>query len=181
MKDTAKPMPPSGALAADRIAVLESWISAGMPKGTCAVAVASTETVCTSNTQWTRGNHDSPNMRPGGTCISCHNQGEGPSFDVAGTVYATLHEPNDCNGGVSGSGPITVEITDANGKTYSLAVNAVGNFSMSSRTGLATPYTAKVTANGKTRAMNAAQTDGDCNGCHTERGTQSAPGRIMAP
>lgn len=29
--------------------------------------------------------------------------------------------------------------------------------------------------------MITAQTNGDCNSCHTESGTLAAPGRIMAP
>jgi hypothetical protein len=35
--------------------------------------------------------------------------------------------------------------------------------------------------NGKERAMVAAQTDGDCNKCHSEHGASLAPGRIMLP
>jgi hypothetical protein len=63
-------------------------------------------------------------------------------------------------------------------------VNAAGNFWHSDLLGFAAipkPYTAKVVAGGKVREMVAPQTDGDCNKCHTEAGTSSAPGRIMAP
>jgi hypothetical protein len=177
MKDAQKPMPPSGALAAAQIAILEGWIAGGMPKGTCGtVSATSGASVCTSNTQWTRGNHESPSMHPGVACIACHSSGEGPRFAIAGTVYPTAHEPDDCNGV---SGGIAVVITDANGTSHSLSVNGAGNFYSSTR--IPTPYTASVTANGKTRTMTASQTNGDCNSCHTEHGAQSAPGRIMAP
>jgi len=43
------------------------------------------------------------------------------------------------------------------------------------------PFKAKVTYMGRERAMNAAQTSGDCNACHTQNGTNSAPGRILLP
>jgi mono/diheme cytochrome c family protein len=184
MKDTARPMPPSGLLDAHRIAVLESWIAAGMPNGTCDATTGtstlpSTPTVCSSDTYWTRGDHGSALMHPGKACIDCHsstNEDDAPLYRVAGTVYPTAHEPDDCYG-IAGS--VTVEITDANGKTYALPVNRAGNFF--SRTSITTPYKAKVTSNGKTRSMVAAQTSGDCNACHTEQGTENAPGRIVAP
>jgi hypothetical protein len=34
---------------------------------------------------------------------------------------------------------------------------------------------------GKTRAMVAPQTNGDCNSCHTENGANKAPGRVLLP
>ena len=40
---------------------------------------------------------------------------------------------------------------------------------------------AKVVKNGKERVMKDAQTNGDCNHCHSEKGDEKAPGRIMAP
>ena len=83
-----------------------------------------------------------------------------------------------------GSGNSTVIITDANGQDHSLPVNTVGNFSHSDLLGFqkfAVPYHAKVVFNGKERAMTAAQTVGNCDSCHTEAGTNMAPGRIMLP
>jgi hypothetical protein len=44
-----------------------------------------------------------------------------------------------------------------------------------------TPFHAKVTYMGRERAMATAQTSGDCNSCHTQNGTMSAPGRILLP
>jgi hypothetical protein len=136
-----------------------------------------TPSVCTSNQHWTRGDRGSSSMHPGGTCIDCHTKRNGPSFSIAGTVFPTAHEPTDCNG-VNGTG-MTVVITGADGKVTNVPVNSVGNFY--SIATIAKPFHAKVVANGKERAMSAAQTSGDCNSCHTEQGANDAPGRIMAP
>jgi hypothetical protein len=130
--------------------------------------------VCTSKTTWKSGENAS--MRPGEACIACHATNGGPDFSIAGTVYPTGHEPNDCNG----KGGVTVVITDAKGVAHNLTVNSVGNFTFTGS--LPTPYTAKVTNSaGGTRMMAAAQTVGDCNTCHTEKGTNAAPGRIVIP
>ncbi|AKU93667.1 hypothetical protein AKJ09_00331 [Labilithrix luteola] len=139
-----------------------------------------TPVACTSNTTWKSGDHGSQLMHPGRACITCHKtQRNAPSFSIAGTVFPSAHEPDDCNG-TNGTKPaVTVTITDANGKTYDLQVNGVGNFY--SQASIATPFHAKVTSNGQTREMTAAQTSGDCNSCHTEAGANGAPGRIMAP
>ena len=137
-----------------------------------------TPTTCTSGTTWTRGDRGSASMHPGGTCITCHeSQRDAPTFVVAGTVYPSAHEPDDCNG-ISGTGT-TVVITDAKGKATSLQVNAVGNFY--SAVSITPPFSAKVVKNGQERAMGAMQTNGDCNSCHTETGTSAAPGRIVSP
>jgi hypothetical protein len=102
---------------------------------------------------------------------------------IAGTVYPTAHEPDDCDG-VSG-GDVQVVITDATGKTLKLSVNAAGNFYSSAT--IAMPFNAKVVSGTKERAMQSARSTGDCNSCHTAAGTNStpgeaaAPGRIMAP
>ena len=119
-------------------------------------------------------------MHPGDACISCHTQNNGPSFTIAGTVFPTAHELDDCNGSNGTTDGLQVVITDATGKVVTVAVNSVGNFHSSST--IATPFTATVKAsNGKTRAMTTPQTSGDCNSCHTEQGANGAPGRIMAP
>ncbi len=183
MKDASDPMPPDGLLPASDAAVLEAWVAAGMPSGTCGVEGGSdtaTPTVCTSNSFWTGGNRESPRMNPGQACITCHKQeGEGPRTGFLGTVYPTAHEPDDCNG-VNGTVTATqVVITDATGATFTGAVNAAGNFVI--QRSFTAPYTAKVVSGSKTRAMKTPQTSGDCNSCHTEKGTKDAPGRIYAP
>jgi hypothetical protein len=143
-----------------------------------------TASVCTSGQTWTGGSTKSVNMEPGLACRSCHivlGQAGTKDFDMSGTVYPTAHEPDLCNGVPSG---MTVVITDANKNDHVLQVNTVGNFYNDDGLGflkIPTPYTAKVVAGNKVREMISAQTSGDCNSCHTEQGTQSAPGRIMAP
>lgn len=185
MKDTAEPMPPDGLRPATEVGVLEAWVAAGMPAGTCAVeggADTNTPTVCTSNTFWTRRDHGSENMHPGGTCIGCHStsdEEDAKIYSLAGTLFPTAHEPDDCNGVNGTSTGAKVVVTDATGQVVTMSVNGVGNFH-SSRA-ITPPYTAKVVVGDKVRTMKTAQTDGDCNSCHTERGTQKAPGRIFAP
>jgi hypothetical protein len=194
MKNTASPMPPAPAVAptAAEIATFEQWVTAGTPKGTVCTPppgdagadagggtggnIYNTPTVCTSNTTWNRGNQGSSSMRPGGACVTCHTMRGGPAYTVAGTVYPTAHEPNDCNG--KGTG-LTVVVTDKNGAVTNIAVNAVGNFS--SRAKIAAPFHVKVTNGTKERVMAGALTAGDCNSCHTLAGVNGAPGRVMAP
>lgn len=180
MRDTVKPMPPSGALAEEDIAVIEAWVAAGTPAGACESAPGAstnydTPTVCTSGTMWTRRNHGSSSMHPGVACITCHSRDEGPRYFVAGTVYPTAHEPDDCNG-ASGA---TIEITGADGATISIDANAAGNFG--TRKKVALPYRARVIVDGAIREMKTPQTNGDCNSCHTLAGANDAPGRVMLP
>lgn len=187
MQSTTAPMPPPGNTAptAQEIAAFQTWVNAGTPQGTCgndAGAVTSpysTPLQCSSATTWTGGTDGNSRMKPGGACVSCHAQsgGEAPIFSIAGTVYKTAHEPDDCNG-AGGSGA-TVVVTDANNNTLTIPVNGAGNFYSSQA--VAKPFHAKVVYAGRERAMSAAQTSGDCNSCHTVNGTMSAPGRIMLP
>ncbi len=143
-----------------------------------------TQSTCTSGTTWTLGSTKSANMEPGHACRTCHvllGQASSKDFDISGTVYPTAHEPDDCNG-VPGN--MTVVITDANKTDHVLQVNSVGNFYNDDAFGLLkipVPYTAKVVSGNNVRAMISSQTNGDCNSCHTEQGTNNAPGRIMAP
>ncbi len=65
-----------------------------------------------------------PLHRPGQPCLACHG-GEGPAslqFSVAGTVYATLNQPQPA------AGPC-VQIEDIEGRYWTSApTNAAGNF-----------------------------------------------------
>jgi hypothetical protein len=137
--------------------------------------------VCSTNETWTRGDHGSSLMHPGGECISCHvDQGEGPQFAIAGTVMGATNDDTNCNG-VSG---ISVEITDKNGQKTILTTNAAGNFHTDEDgkgVNIAFPVTAKVIANGKERAMTTPQSSGDCNTCHGAVGSSGAPGRLVVP
>jgi hypothetical protein len=134
-----------------------------------------TASACTSKTYWTRANRGSQEMRPGGTCLTCHRMMRGPSFAIAGTVFPSAHEPDDCNG-ASGA---DVVIVDARGTTVTLRTNAAGNFL--SRDSIVPPYKASVRYQGRERLMVTAQMVGDCNSCHTEKGAMMAPGRIILP
>jgi hypothetical protein len=134
--------------------------------------------VCTSGTRWTGGNRGSPLMHPGVGCLSCHSNGRAPRFFLAGTVYPTGHEPDDCNGS-SAMANANVIITGADGATLTLPVNTAGNFYSTQAVPL--PFAAKVVRGASERAMQARQTNGDCNGCHTQTGANGAPGRIVLP
>jgi hypothetical protein len=194
MQSTTTPMPPTPpAASAAEVSTVQSWIVAGYPAGSCGGTTMtgaggaggagggpdpfSVAPTCTSMTTGT--SNGSPLMDPGRACISCHASSVGeapPLFQIAGTVYPTAHEPDNCNGAPSG---ITVKITGMNGQAISISPNQAGNFSYSGA--LALPYTAQVTYMGRTRAMAAAQTSGDCNSCHTQNGSNGAPGRILLP
>jgi hypothetical protein len=177
MQDATSPMPPlpAAAVPADQIAAFSAWVDAGAMAGTCQVSDPfSTPPTCTSGMTWNNGNEESSRMHPGMACISCHSSGEGPRFSIAGTVYPTAHEPDDCDG----ANGVQVVITGTNG-TVTLTANSAGNFY--TRNAVGTPYTATVIANGQTRAMATPQTSGDCNACHTQNGDNGAPGRILAP
>ena len=200
MKSTETPMPPDGKLGTDEIAILEKWIKDGMPKGSCGPSTDAKpdggktpskkdarapepepqpepESVCTSGVTAPAG--AGATMRPGGTCVSCHSAESGPSFTVAGTVFPTSHEPDNCNGSDGPTNGVKVLIIDANGAMRALPVNAAGNFM--SNAALPTPYRAIVVRGNSIREMKSTQTNGDCNGCHTEWGKSGAPGRVMEP
>ena len=160
---------------------LLGWMLAGLGIAAALTAVAcgngnAAPAVCSTNSDWTQGDQESPLMHPGSACIECHSAGEGPRFTLAGTVMAATNDDTDCNGAQGA----TVEITGADGTVTKLTTNAAGNFYIDKAT-LSTPYTAKIIQGTKTRAMSAAQTNGDCNTCHTAAGANGAPGRILLP
>jgi mono/diheme cytochrome c family protein len=202
MKSTTSPMPPPPAVGPDatEIQTFQDWVTAGTPKGAVCTdpppaAVdggalgggdgggdggdgGSTALTCTSGKTWTQGNTKSPLMHPGLACNACHQVQGGPNLRIAGTLYPSLHEPNDCDGKAPPPA-LTVIITDKNGRTTKLPVNAAGNFF--TQTKIQAPYKAQVTDGVKTRAMVGSVTAGDCNSCHTVTGANGAPGRVMAP
>ncbi|HVZ75032.1 MAG TPA: hypothetical protein VHJ20_21770 [Polyangia bacterium] len=161
---------------------------------------------CTSGILSDSNESESPRMQPGRACNACHGDfnaamGESaPIFTFAGTVYATAHEPDLCHGGggptdlkpTDGGRPplepprdptaARVEVLDATGRLFGAQVNTAGNFMAEGRYPMfVPPYTAKVTYQGRERAMLVPQTNGDCNACHTETGDMAAPGRIVLP
>jgi hypothetical protein len=195
MQGNPSQMPPSpGApVPTGDITIVNNWVTAGYPLGTCTPATTPTPDPfavpprCTSNTFWTGGNEGSALMNPGRSCLSCHSggggggedgEGEAPTFTLAGTVYPSAHEPDLCNG-ANGTNGARVVIVDAANRTITLTPNAAGNFYY---TGAVTfPFHAKVTYQGRERIMTAAQSNGSCNACHTQNGANGAPGRILLP
>lgn len=198
MMNTTTPMPPVAypqATSAE-ISAVQSWISAGYATTGCSTAVMTTNgpdagmpppdpfsvaATCTSGKSWTGGTDGSGSMQPGVACINCHNSsgGEAPRFTIAGTLYPTAHEPNQCNGVNGSPAGAKVVITDAKQNVVTLTPNSAGNFYYTGT--IATPFHAKVTDMNGERDMVAGQTSGDCNACHTQSGTMSAPGRIILP
>ena len=185
MTSSTTPMPPVGGVAATaaEIAALAAWIDAGYPSATCATGVGadpfSVPSTCTSQMDWSGPAGDL--MDPGRACIACHakSNGAGPLFKIAGTLFPTAHEPDFCygTGGVDGA---AVVVTGADGVSTTLTPNEDGNFFIWNGQ-VALPYSARVTFMGRERVMVAKQTSGDCNGCHSQAGAMSAPGRILLP
>lgn len=202
MRSTTSPMPPGSQdrVASDRIQVLETWVAAGMPRGTCGESVKKdgggepivpvdagdagdfTTPRCSSDKFWTSG-PPGATMWPGKACISCHEElADRPVIQIGGTVYPSLHEPAGCFG-IAGDGATAVVVTDAVGRMEKLVVGPTGNFSLdiAFTRRLVMPLHVKVVRNGVERKMFSALSSGNCNSCHTEQGANGAPGRIMAP
>jgi hypothetical protein len=136
---------------------------------------------CSTDTYWTGGDRGSSVMHPGRACIQCHTQNFGPRLQLAGTVFLTGHEPDDCNGGAVDGNDVVVEVTDANQQVFTMFVNGAGNFYQRGGATVVFPITAKVTYQGRVRTMTTPAALGDCNSCHTQSGAQGAPGRIALP
>ncbi|MFV8753986.1 hypothetical protein ACNOYE_25865 [Nannocystaceae bacterium ST9] len=134
---------------------------------------------CLSGEAWVGGNAESPRMHPGRDCLGCHSDlGEAEEVKLGGTVYDGSNELDDCYG-VEG---VTLQITDSTSKVTELTSNAAGNFVLLAENGSITPpYSAKLIYEGRERMMVTMQTELSCNSCHTETGTNGAPGRILAP
>jgi hypothetical protein len=187
MQDTVSPMPPglTPSATAAEIATLQAWLDAGTPRSTCTNPTDpfGTPVMCTSGVYWTGGDDGSELMHPGTACMNCHARGEGPDFPmtIAATVYPSAHEPDDCNGSSESStgSQITIEVRGRDGAVQMLSPDEAGNFF--SYDAIALPITAIVHYQGRERAMVGEQPSADCNTCHTEAGTSSAPGRILLP
>ncbi len=128
---------------------------------------------------------DGPAMRPGEDCMQCHSTsaslggtlpgGErghhaSPAWSVAGTVFAS----GTSSAGYEGA---EIQVTDANGWSFSLRSNEAGNFySAESPT---FPLHVCLNANGTTRCQQSALTSGACNSCHSAAGAVGA--QLAAP
>jgi cytochrome c553 len=120
---------------------------------------------CSTGQWWVEGDEESSMMHPGGDCIDCHTrEGEGPRF-----------VEDDCRG----IPEVQVELLDLDGAVFlTLQSNAAGNFFSSAALTGNTPYTARITYEGRTSEMSTPQTDGACMSCHTAEGSS---GRIVVP
>lgn len=156
----------------DRMIGLDLWIRA-IP----VLAVISSLGACVPD--------NGPAMRPGEDCLACHSNstslggalpgGErahhaSPAWSVAGTVFTS----GNSTAGYEGA---EVQITDANGWSFSLRSNEAGNFySAESPT---FPLHVCINANGTTSCQQSALTSGACNSCHSASG--SVGSQLAAP
>lgn len=139
-----------------------------------------TPETCTSGAMWTHGDIGSSFMHPGRACIDCHaTDRRAPTFSFAGTIYPSGHEPDDCNGVNGFDQDVHVVVTDATGAVQDVQINDVGNFYGLDAVTL--PITAELRYQGRVRAMTTPAASGDCNSCHTDAGTNAAPGRLLVP
>ncbi len=186
-------MPPvnSPAVTSAELNTFATWISAGMPSGSCApdagVVIGPQPTTCASGSYWLGGTRESVNMEPGFSCQGCHvTRKPERNYFFMGTVFPEAHAKDTCN--AEPPTGVKVEILDKHG-TVVLTMTArptSGNFYNDSLSALdATnqpimmPYTARVVGPGGVMTMTTPQTSGDCNSCHTEQGTNDATGRIV--
>ncbi|NOK32766.1 hypothetical protein HMI49_06085 [Corallococcus exercitus] len=158
-------------------------VDAGMEAG---VDAGPAPTTCASGSIWTESSGDTgPTMAPGYACRSCHlRQAPTLAYYFMGTVFPTLHEKDGCDARLLEPSRVKVEILDAEGQVrLTLVPNAAGNvLSTTLQPSFPLPYRARLVGpDGTSRTMVTPQSSGDCNTCHTEQGTQGAPGRIALP
>jgi hypothetical protein len=139
---------------------------------------------CTSQSSWTAGLAGSADMTPGRACIDCHEKtmkARAVVYTAAGTIFPGANDPDDCNG-IDGVGS-AVAFTTPNGAEFMprLIVNRVGNFF--TENAMPTSYRVKIISAGREIAMQGllGPGDGDCNTCHSAKGTSGARGRLMKP
>lgn len=178
-------MPPDKKASDEDVAILQKWIDDKTPIGHCGEtadggAGDGGPAVCaTGKVVSPTSSRQSALTNPGAACMGCHAS-NASAFSVAGTVFTTQNEPDNCVG-VEGA---HVVIIDATGQAHSLATNAVGNFAALDSEYIPFPYRAMVVRGSKIREMQTPQSNGDCNSCHASPGQSTgpdAPGRIMAP
>ncbi len=134
---------------AEQIALFKAWIAAGYPTASCGDAAKDPYAAATKCSGEQLGLHqqEGEDMNAGRACNACHEQvnieqgGDAPLFTLAGTIFPTAHEPDDCRA-PSAEGA-QVEITDAKGKVVVVEANQAGNF-FYKEPDLTFPYTAKV-------------------------------------
>lgn len=190
MMNSSAPMPPGALLPAADATILQNWISAGYPKGSCGTtggadgggggvdgaAPAPPVSVFAKAPAYALGQPVQGNHEAGHNCMSsCHNHG----FTFAGTVF-------DANG--AGVGGAEVRLVDANGKAITVYTDnrggsSQGNF-YSSQSFVGPAHVGTRNAAGskdmftalQTTTQGPASTGGACNACHcTGTGCTVAP------
>ena len=127
---------------------------------------------CLSGYKWIGGERPSAKMKPGGTCISCHEDQGAPEYSIAGTIFDSTSQANDCYG-LSG---VTIKVVDDNGLSYETTANEAGNFYLlQADAPVVFPATVSLTDGIDEVFMVTDLVVGDCNGCH------NANSRIVGP
>jgi hypothetical protein len=205
MMDPVAPMPPAPGTpaSAEEIAMMQAWIVAGSPAEDCGGGGSSesggepepnpfdAEPMCSSGRFWGDDDDGDPRMHPGRDCLSCHDEERAddpddddiPDLLIAGTIYPTGHEPNDCIGASSVDLRVIVQ-SMVSAEEVTLEPNSSGNFLLhrsQAPAGFEAPFQVKLVEGDAERIMPIAAPHGACNRCHTQDGTMDAPGRIVQP
>lgn len=108
---------------------------------------------CDAGLRWVGGDQGSAEMHPGSDCVGCHRDTGAKPLMLGGTVYAK-QSPNfsfipdlgrDPLAGCFGLEGITVQVTDGNGREYSMVTNRAGNFYIEGQeSDLVYPYSTKI-------------------------------------
>jgi cytochrome c553 len=184
MRDAASPMPSSGLLPAAEVDAFDLWVTGGMQEGSCAPVGPPPQT-CASGTILPASDNVNPqeSMYPGQACAACHGSIGGfdppPVYRYMGTVFAAPHEKDRCAPALGITA--TVEILQVDGGVFTRLPVTDGNFMGSGLGAAPAQYRARVVTSQGAREMVGAQTNGDCNTCHTADGNSGAPGRIYLP
>jgi hypothetical protein len=168
MKNAAAPMPPGALPSAADVALLETWISAGYPMGSCGgdadgggappppppppASVFKNAPAFTAQTGPRAHN-------AGKDCMSCHRTGggEAPRFSFGGTLYDQKGSP------VAGA---EVRLVDASGKAVSAYTSSTGTF-YSGTTFAAPAHVGARSATASSEMLSELQAaDGACSSCH---------------
>jgi hypothetical protein len=118
-------------------------------------------------------------MRPGNNCLRCHTTGKqagSKPFSFGGTVFPFANS-DPCSNGVQG---ITVQVSDAKGKTVTVVSNEAGNFW--SAESLTPPFRIVAKRGDKIAEMPIEAPTGGCALCHSATAPISgAQGAIRPP